>query len=202
LNQYELQNGLFDRKRILIIAPDYVEFENGNLKGKEFTRFNKDEIVDIKHDMDWIVWYEFTVGRKFTITFKNKFNKELKVVFKSYFSLKRQYNQPYADIVNDIWNYYLTDIANLYLDKYYNNEELFLQGLKISPSGVTFADGSITLGWDELSYKEYFGYFAVYKTINPEINSRIDFNKWHSEILFCLIRTIVSDRVPSPQTHD
>lgn len=86
----------------MIFTEDYLEWENGDLKGREFTRLNRSDIVDFKHGMDWIVWYKFTVGRQFSVTFKDKRNKELKIKFNSYFDLQKENNQKYSDIVDDV----------------------------------------------------------------------------------------------------
>lgn len=135
LKEYELKSGPLDRQRKLVLAEDYVLFENKNLKGQEFTKFNKTDIVDFKHGMDWIVWYKFTVGRQFSITFKDKKNNELKILFKSYFGFNSHYNRMYAEIVDDIWKYYHQDIVNKYLDKFYNNDELRIRELKNQSEG-------------------------------------------------------------------
>ena len=45
LKQYELRSGLLDRSRKLVLTEEYVEFENKDLKGQEFTRFNKADII-------------------------------------------------------------------------------------------------------------------------------------------------------------
>jgi len=122
-----------------------VEFETKDLRGEEFTRFNKADIIDFKHGMDWIVWYKFTVGRQFSITFKDKSNKELKVLFKSYFSLNSNDHQMYSDIVDDIWKYYHQDIVDKYLARFYNDEELILRGLKPESKRNS-------IGWTKFSF--------------------------------------------------
>jgi hypothetical protein len=54
VKQYEITSGFLERKRKLVLANDYVEFENGDFKGHEFAKLNKDAIADFKHGMDWI----------------------------------------------------------------------------------------------------------------------------------------------------
>ena len=52
LKRYELKSGLLDRQRKLVLTEEYVEFENKDVKSKEFTRFNKADIVDL--NTGWI----------------------------------------------------------------------------------------------------------------------------------------------------
>ena len=82
VKEYLITSGFLDRQRKLILTEDYLEWENGDLKGKEFTRLSKSEIVDFKHGINWIVWFEFTIGRRYSITFKDKRNKEIKIQFR------------------------------------------------------------------------------------------------------------------------
>lgn len=123
--------------------------------------------------MDWIVWYKFTVGRQFSITFKDKRNKELKIVFRNYFGLNSHYHQMYSDIVDDIWRYYHQDIVDKYLDRFYNNEELSLHGLNLNQTGIQLVRKSTVLPWDRVEMKEYYRYFAICDRNQPEIHSRV-----------------------------
>jgi hypothetical protein len=41
VKEYTLKTRLFDRSRKLILAPDFVAFENKDFKGNEFTRIEK-----------------------------------------------------------------------------------------------------------------------------------------------------------------
>ncbi len=191
--QYELQSGLLGRLRKLILTPDFLEFENKDLKGNEFTRLNKSDIIDFKHGIESIVWYRFIVGQKFVITFKDKKNKELKISFKNYFGLRSNYEQIYSDIVDDIWKFYQEDIVDHHLDKFNRNEELQLKGVIINKKGVGFANGGETIKWAELSVKDYYEYFAIYNTHNPDVHLRISFNEYESEILWSIIRTIPNE---------
>lgn len=93
MNEYKLKSGLLDRLRILRLTSDCVEFENKDLKGKEFTRIDKADILDFKHGMNWLVWYEFTVGRHYNLTIKAKDKKELRINFKSYFGINNDYEK-------------------------------------------------------------------------------------------------------------
>jgi len=193
VNQYLLKSGLLDRQRKLILTADYLEFENKDLKGHEFTRLDKADIADFKHGMDWLVWYKFTVGQQFSITFKDKRNKELRIVFKTYFGSK-EYYQMYSDIVDDIWNYYHREIVNHYLDKFYNSDELVLQGLKINQQGIQLRGQNSTLPWERISMKEYVRYFAIYDRENPEVHSRVSYNEYETEILWGMTKSILNHK--------
>ena len=188
MKAYELKCGLFDRKRKLILADGYLEFENKVFREKEFTRLNKDNITDFKHGTDWIIWYRFIVGRRFSITFKDTENRELKIRFNTYFGLNQHYIQMYSDIVDDIWDYYHQEIVNRYLSRFHNKEELIIQGLRISGQGIHLLGQQSILPWTRIRIKEYYDYFVVYDIDHPESNSSVRYNEYESEILWSIIK--------------
>jgi hypothetical protein len=194
LKQYELKSGFLDRPRKLVLTSEYVEFENKDLLGSEFTRLPKSDILDFKHGIDWIVWYKFTVGRQFSITFKDRNKRELKILFRSYFGLNGHYYESYSEIVESIWEYYHQGIVDDYLEKFYNNVELTISGIKLNESGILLAGHKSFLTWDRLDTKDYRRYFAIYDKQNPEIHSRVSYNEYGTEILWSAIKRILREK--------
>lgn len=194
MKQYELKSGILDRQRKLFLSEDFVEFENRDLKGHEFTRLNKADIVDFKHAMDWLVWYKFTVGRKFSITFKDRKNNELRIVFKSYLGANSHYSQIYSEVVDFIWQYYHQDIVNKHLDKYYNSEELTVQGITIDHNGIELPNVRKHLSWNDVGIKEYYKYFAIYHKDNPQTHFRVSYNEYETETLWSILKTILKEK--------
>lgn len=193
VKEHKITSGFLERERKLILAENYLEYETGDLKGSRFTRLNKSDIADFKHGMDWIVWYRFTVGRQFSVSFKDKNNKELRILFDSYFGLHKQNEQLYADIVEDIWQYYHSDIVNTFLDKFRNSEAFEIQGIKINKDGVKLRGDNLLLTWPKVSIKEYYRYFAVYNKENPEMHSRISYNEYGTETLWGVLKAILKE---------
>ena len=190
MKEYELKSGPLSHKRKLTLSADFVAYENkGN--GREQTKINATDIVDFKHGMDWIVWYKFTVGRKFMVTFKTIENKELKIVFSSYFGIDGYLNQAYADIVEDIWQLYHQKIVDKHLERFYNDETLTLQGVTINSKGIRLDPKGSLLPWDRVSIKEYYSYFAIHDKDMPAVHKRISYNEYETEILWSMIKTIL-----------
>ncbi len=79
MKEFIISRSLFDRSRKLKLTEGYLEYEDKDLKGNEFTRFEKSDILDFKHGTNWTAWYEFNVGLTFSITIKNKILKEIKI---------------------------------------------------------------------------------------------------------------------------
>lgn len=194
MKEFELTTGLLDRERKLILAKDYIEYENKDLRNDLFTRLSKADIVDFKHGIERIIWYEFSVGYVYTITFLSKDNKDLRIIFRDYFGLKSNYRHTYSEIINTIWEYYFIDVVNLDLDTFFENKELDFKELKVKQSGIEFTDTSQIIDWDEVDFKQYSGYFAVFEKGNPKKHKRFSFNEWNSERLLSIIRTVKKGR--------
>jgi hypothetical protein len=194
VKEYLITSGFLDRERKLVLTDDYLEWENGDLKGREFTRLNKSDIVDFKHGIDWIVWYKFTVGRQFSITFKDKRNKELKILFNSHFGLHNENNQKYSDIVENVWRLYHSNIVDNFLDRFYNQGEVEIQGIKLKNEGIELTDKIGLVPWNKVTTKDYYRYFAIYNRDNSDIHSRVSYNEYGTETLWSLIKTILKEK--------
>jgi hypothetical protein len=194
LKEYLIISGFLDRKRKLVLTEDYLEWENGDLKGQEFTRLNKSDIVDFKHGVDWIVWYKFTVGQHFSITFKDAKSKELRIQFKSYFGFHKENNKKYADIVDDIWKLYHSNIVDSFLDRFYNQGEVEIHGVKLKDEGIEFREQNGLIPWDKLATKGFYRYFAIYHRDNSTIHLRVSHNEFGTETLWSAIQKIKKEK--------
>jgi hypothetical protein len=194
VKEYLITSGFLDRQRKLILTADYLEWENGDLNGREFSRLKKSNIVDFKHGMHWIVWYKFTVGRQFSITFKDQSNKELKIQFKSFFGLHKENYQKYSDIIDNIWRLYHSDIVDNFLDSFYNNGQTEIQGIKLKKEGIELREQKEMIPWDKVATKDYYKYFAIYHGDNSAIHSRVSYNEYGTETLWSAIRTILKEK--------
>lgn len=194
MKEYLITPGPLDRQRKLILTEEYLEWENGDLKGREFTRLNKSDIVDFKHGTDWIVWYKFTIGRQFSITIKYQRNRELKILFKSFFGLPKENNQKYSDVVDDIWRLYHSDIVDNFLDSLYNHREREIQGIKLKNEGIELKTQKEIIPWNKVVIKDYYKYFAIYHQDNPAIHSRVTYNEFGTETLWSAIRTLLKEK--------
>lgn len=194
MKEYLITSGFLDRQRKLILSEDYVEWGSGDLKGKEFTRLDKADIVDFKHGMDWIVWYKFTVGQQFIVTFKGKKNKELEIQFNSHFGLHKENNHKYSQIVDDIWRLYHSSVVDSFLDTFYNQGQVEIQRIKLTIEGIELKEAKELIPWDKVVIKEYYRYFAICNRDNVNIHSRVSYNEYGTETLWSAVRTILKEK--------
>ena len=194
MKKYTLISGFLDRERELIIAPDHIAFENKDTIGDTFTKLLQQDVVALKYKVDAIVWYEIRVGKKFTFALKDKHGKELHVVVKNHFGLRRNFNLLRENITTDLWNYFLIPVADQYLKTFYEAGSLTLGSLTFAPSGIQTP--TLFFLWRELAVQEYYSYFAIYKIDNPNLNHRVGFDEWDAEVLLIVVRTILKEKKP------
>lgn len=188
--KFELSAGMFDRKRTLWLAPDYFEYEASYLEPGQLTKVDKASILDIKFNMNWIIWYRFYVGCDFRIDVRTRENGIFSIKFVSYFEQNTSYIKAYNRIVDWMWEHYLRSIIDSYLQKFYATHELRIKDVRLTDEGVYFIKEDHLAYWEEVTVKEYEGYFAVYNQKYPELNERVLFDEWESEILLGVIEAL------------
>ena len=192
MKKYEITPGILDRKRRLILTEDFIEFESGDIKGNEFTRFNKDEIQDFKHGVDAITWYRFRVGVKYSITIRDKRSRQIKIRFSNYFGMNNAYQELYSAVISDIWEFYQTDIVKVLLDDIYAGKELKFQEMRMREEGIQLPTFTSLVPWSQIQLKEYYSYFAVIDRRSPSIHARIRYNEYESEITWSIVKTMAN----------
>ncbi|MBT1690280.1 hypothetical protein [Dawidia soli] len=191
MKEYILKTRLLDRSRKLILTPDYIAFENKDLKGQEFTRIEKADIVDFRRYVERIVWYEFSVGTRYVIAFKTQNNSELKITLRSYFGASQQ--SIFNDILNTCWDNYCVPLIESLYDTFLDNQDVILHNHTLNRQGITLPNGN-HLDWCDVSLKEYHSYFTVHKTDAPALHARTSLKNYESLQLWSLTKTILRDR--------
>lgn len=193
VREYKITSGIIGRQRRLILTADYLEYENIDLGGNKFTRFNKNDITDFRYGKGDIVWYKYIIGQEFSVTLRDENDRELRIVLENYFNLHKGYKELYTDIVNDIWTFYHSDVVDRLIDRFHAKQEFMIQGIKILPGGVQLKEESSILPWERVRMNEYNTYFTIYDDDNPVTHSRINFNEYGTETLWCTLRTIAKE---------
>jgi len=193
MKEYLLKSGLFDRPRRLILSDSYIEWENSDLKGQEFTKVPKSDIIDFKYGVDAIIWYKFSVGRRYTIAVKHKGNKELSINFCSYFGLNKQYYAGYIDMLQNIWKYYHSSIVARYIDQLQNKKAIQILGFNLNEECIELGEKRKLVPWNQIAAKDYFKYFAVYNENDPDTHVRVSYNDFGAETLRSIIRYAVRE---------
>ena len=189
MNKYTLVSSFLDRSRELIMASDHIAYENKDTVGDTFTKLLQPDIVGLKCKSEAIFWYDVRVGEKFAFALKDKHGKEIHVVIKNHFGLRKDFDVLHKDIVADLKKYFLLPLASHYLDTFFEEKWLTLGSLTLGPSGIQTP--TLVLSWHELAVREYHSYFVLYKMNDPNLHYRVGFTEWDASIMFTVVKTII-----------
>lgn len=195
--EYFIKSGFFDRQRRLFLSDNYLEWEGEDLRGQEHQRINKSDLIDFKCGMDSIEWYEFIVGRKYSFSFKDKKENELKIQFRSYFWMNNEAHHKYTSILDDVWSLYLAQLVDKSLERFDQHNKIEIQGIKLNDDGILLRTEKGFIPWNKVAIKDYHRYFAIYHRDNANIHSRVSYNEWGTEILWSCVKTILKEREAS-----
>ena len=184
--------------RELVLNENFLKFADKDFENP-FTVFEKNEIKDYRFGIRWIR-FELTYGREYQIFIRNIENQVIKLSFKSYFGRKKQVlHNLYADILDDLWERYFSNIVDELLNKYENNEEFSIadvhfkkDGIELNISGI-FNQKRVEIVWENIRTKAYHTYFSIYSTENPaELNRGYNYKEdWNTNVLYSVLRTIL-----------
>lgn len=200
----KIKRGFLDRQeRLLIINPEFFQFENKDLVVDPHTRFDKNQITDYRFGINWIRGFEFTIGREFQIFVRNFDKQVVKINFRSLYGIRRnELHKLYSDIIKALWKFYFDDIKSELLLNYKNDETIEINQVQISKRGVTIRTNEIfkgqdkTITWDDLGVSLYETYFAIYsKKDAVDINRGYSYLKdWNSGVLYSVLSSIVNGK--------
>lgn len=197
-----IRRGPIDNKsRELIIHPKFIRFEAGN-SSNPYIKFDKSSISEYRFGLRWISGYKFTIGREYQIFIKDNTGQVLKIHFKSFYGIRKiDCHNLYSGILGSLWKYYFQDIANNFVEQFWNNIEFticgvtfFNENLKINKNGILTND-LLEITWDKVRTRDYQTYFVIYSADDPakENKSFSYMDDWNTDILHSVTRTIVNN---------
>ncbi len=199
---YHFKRNPLDRKRRLVITPEYLEFEDDELISNPYKKFEKAAIAALKYYIEPIV-FELVIGHSYHIDVRNLAGEEMKIVFKSFFAYK---NPPqharFSEMVNLIWEYFFAEAANALLLKFSRSEEFELCGVRFNKTGVVVKkDGFIKssgfeIPFEKLQIKNYQEYFVLFSSEEPS-GTCVSFvykDVWNALMLDLITKAIINDR--------
>lgn len=192
MKEFTIVRGLFDtRKRSLIIDKNFIKFENKNLKNDLFTVINKEDITGIRYGIHFIRGLEFYIGREYLIFIRDKFGKELKINFKLFYRRKlSEKHQHYCDIVDELWDKFISDICYNYYLKFKDKEKFSISGIEIVEDSIRFDKKEVF--YDDLELKQYHHHFMIFSREDNYKNKMLYYLKdKDAVILFSVLKTII-----------
>lgn len=197
-----VRRGPIDNKpRELIIHPEFIRFETGK-KHNPYIKIDKASVKEYRFGVRWISGYRFIVGREYQIFINDRNNHIMKLHFRSFYGIgKVDRHNLYSEILGNLWKYYFRDIANRYIQEFWNDLEFSIgdvtfynDRLKIKKNGI-FTNDLLEITWDKVRIKDYQTYFVIYSADDPakENKSFSYMDEWNTYILHSVTMTIVNN---------
>lgn len=162
MENFKIIRSFYDhRPRLLQITQTRIIYENSDVKNNRFTEIKRDEIIGLRHGIQFIKGFEFTIGRTYVIFIKKNDGKELKIDFKLFYGRKLQKkHQLFCEIIDTLWKHYFSDLKNSLLEKYKNGESFEIAKVTVFANKISFNKNEIFIS--DLSLKRYHHYFVLY----------------------------------------
>lgn len=202
INVY-IQRGLIDRKkRLLIITPDFVQFDDGNGLALP-ARFEKNEICEYRFGVNWIKGLEFTIGREYVIFIGSLSGQTIKISFKTFYGIrKKEYHKLSNDILAALWLFFFDDITTKHYQAFQSGVDITIGRATLTKEAVIIKERALLkekqtiIPWEQLAIKDYYTYLAIFSAVDAA-NTHATFSylkEWNTGVLFSLVNTILKNR--------
>lgn len=190
--EIEIKPNLLDRDRKLIVTPDIVTYEDSNWKDIPNTTFNIGEIEGLRFGVEPIQGYVLTIGRRYCVDIKGFDGRLMKIRFTSLYGIRsEQLHEKYVSILNALFNTHQEDIINRHIESFNRNSFVEILGTSFKTEKVTL--NGINILYDDLGFKEYKGYYALFSKNNPKLYKTYSYLKdWNSAVVYSLSKQLLA----------
>lgn len=189
-------------KRDLHLHPDFIKFEDKDLKNNGFTSFKANEIKEFRYGITFYQ-YKFVFGREYQLYIKNFDDEILKIRFNTYFGIKKyECHEIYANMLNSLWGLYFENISHSFIKEFEAGESFFIGDVNINPEGVIISVSKLLkqekklIPWNDVAVRKYKTYISIYSKENP-----LDYNRgysykedWNTFVLYSVTKYIIENK--------
>lgn len=186
--QLYLKSSFLDRRRQLVLDPDYIEFDDNDVVSAIPTRFEKMEIVSFRYGVKWIKGYSFYIGRIYCIDIKSATDKVIKIKLKSLYGVnKKLLNDKYSRIVHGLFDLYFKDISIAYLENFNEGHSFRILDTTFTPEGLSWEKSQSVIPWDDVDLKAFSTYFSLFSKSNPSNYKAYEYlTDWNAGMLYSI----------------
>jgi hypothetical protein len=197
--EYMIRSTILDRSRLLVIDPDYIEFDDQDRVSAAPTRFKKSEIEALRYGVKGIRGYRFRIGRIYCIDVRDVSGRIIKIRLKSVYRVRRKLlGDKYQEITNSLFKYYFHDMIRGYMRDFQEAQSVELLGVKLNSHAVLFDEKVGWVSWDFLGTKRYWHYYTLYSEESPNnYRAFVFLDDWNAGVLQGLIETILKGKFPN-----
>ncbi|HEY6900334.1 MAG TPA: hypothetical protein VI233_06815 [Puia sp.] len=197
--KFTVQSTILDRSRLLVIDPEYIEFDDQNLASETPTRFLKAEIEGLRYGLRAIRGYSFRIGRIYGIDIRDVSGRVIKIRLKTLYGIRKKLlEEKYQAITDALFRYYFHDRIRYYLRQFQSGQPVELLGVHLNKRGILFDETVGWINWNFLGTKRYWHYYTLYSEAEPNhYKAFVFWEDWNAGVLIGLIETIVKSKTRS-----
>ena len=191
-----VRSSILDRPRLLVIDPQYIEFDDQDRVSMPPTRFLRTEIQALRYGVKGIRGYRFRIGRIYCIDVMDISGRVIKIRLKSVYRVRRKLlGEKYQEITNSLFKYYFHDMTRHYLRQFQEGQSVELLGVKLKQHAVMFDEKVGWVGWEFLGTKRYWHYYTLYSEESPDnYRAFVFLDDWNAGVLRGLIEVILKEK--------
>jgi hypothetical protein len=195
--EFMVKSTIMDRQRLLVIDPEYLEFDDQDRISEPRTRFLKAEIEGIRYGVKAIRGYRFRIGRTFHIDIRDVGGRIIRIRLKSVYRVRRKLlGEKYQAILGAILRYYFHDIMHGYVRQLRSGQPVDLLGVNLNGEGVLFDPKVGRVSWDFIGTKSFWHYYTLFSEENPgKYRTFVFVDDWNAGVLRGVVEAILKDKL-------
>jgi hypothetical protein len=199
--EFMVRSWILDRKRLLVIDPEYIEFDNQDQVSQDQTRFLRADIEGLRYGVKSIRGYRFRIGRIYCIDIRDVSGRIIKIRLKSLYRVRlKLLEQKYLKVVNALFRYYFHEMTWEYVGQIRDGQPVELLGVSLNSQGVLFDEKVGRISWDFLGTKRYWHYYTLYSEESPQnYRAFVFLDDWNAGVLRGVIEVILKEKFPNRQ---
>ena len=153
------------------------------------------EIAAFRFGVRELKGFKYSFGRQYFIELKDFNCKLCRIKFNSLYGIKnKEYYRVWADLLQDIWDYYLANQLSYYLEMFNIQQVFVLAGVKFQPEGISWNKQQV-IPWDKVELKSYQSYFMLHHADDPDQFKCCIFSiDWNAVVLQSLLKAVIKEQ--------
>lgn len=191
-----IKSSIFDRKRELIINPDYIAFEDKDLITAQLTTIKKAEIASFRYGIKWIKGYSFIIGRICCIDIRSNSNEIIKIRIKSVYGInKKAITEKFQQIAAALYDNFFDAVSLHYINQWEEGITIEISGVLFSEAGIQFSSKLSPIKWPDVGTKLYATYYAIFSKSDPDQYKAFEFlHDWNAGVVYSVSRQILLNK--------
>jgi hypothetical protein len=189
------KTNFFNKEREIVFAEDSISSISEN---HAVCQINKEELDNVRFGIAGINGLYFRIGRIYCIDINNGNNKLIKIRLRTLYGInKKKLSAKYIEMLNQLYNYYLNEKIDQYVNLISEGVEIKMSGIIFSSKGI-FVDekkSSRHIPWEDINSRAYTYYYSIASKKDPGFCKSFTYlTDWNAVIVYSISRQILKSK--------